>query len=842
MNLPIYDIRDALLRSLEINPRLIVEAPTGSGKSTQVPQMLLDSGLSGDGEVVVLQPRRLAARLLARRVAEERGVTVGGEVGYQVRFEQVVSASTRIRYVTEGVLLRQLLTDPDLKGVAAVVFDEFHERHLYGDITLARIVSLQNAARPDLKIIVMSATLEADMLVDYLAPCGRVLSEGRTFPVDLRYLRRQSDVRKEPVWDTATTIFEQAMAEGVEGDFLVFMPGAYEISKTVEAIRRSARAKGLLVLPLHGELPPALQDQAVSPCAQRKVVVATNVAETSITIEGVRVVIDGGLARMARYDASRRIDTLLVEKISKASADQRAGRAGRTAPGTCFRLWTENDHAARADQERPEVHRTDLAEVVLALKSFGLVDLTEFNWVESPEPLALERAETLLHDLGALDRAGSITQTGRRMLAFPMHPRYARLLLAADEFYCVREACLIAALTQGRSILIRHVERPTRDCRDEVLGDSEGSDFGLLMQAWNYAHKMNYSLPACQKLGIHAGAARQVKPLYDRFLTLAKKEGLTINNCPPEDEPLRKCILSAFSDNLARRMDKGTLRCDLIHGRRADLARDSVVRGADLFVAAEVTEIQGGRQINTLINLATAVDEAWLQEIWPDDFCTVGTVQYDRSINRVVTVVDQKFRDLILTSRVNLEVGADAAAEILAAEVVAGNLELKHWGADVEAWITKVNCLAAWCPELQLNPIDEDARQMMLEQICYGCYGRRDLKEAKVWPVVKDWLVHEQRKMLDKQLPERIMLPSGTRARVRYQEDGPPILSATIQKLYGLDQSPVIAFGKISVAVEVLAPNQRPQQLTQDMRSFWQSAYPLLKKELKGRYPKHEWR
>lgn len=843
MSLPIYDIRDELVSSLKETPRLIVEAPTGSGKSTQVPQMLLDSGVAGDGEIVVLQPRRLAARLLARRVAQERSVPVGDEVGYQVRFERQVSARTRIRYVTEGVLLRQLLTDPELKGVAAVIFDEFHERHLYGDITLARIADLQRSARPDLKIVVMSATLEADMLVDYLSPCGRVVSEGRTFSVTTRYLRRKTDVRQEPVWETAAKIFEQAVREDVEGDFLVFMPGAYEISKTVDSIRASKASKGFLVLPLHGELSPELQDQAVSPCSQRKVVVATNVAETSITIEGVRVVIDGGLARIARYDAARRIDTLLIEKISKASADQRAGRAGRTAPGTCFRLWTESDHAARSDQEKPEVHRTDLAEVVLALKAYGITDLAEFNWVEAPEPVSLNRAETLLHDLGALDHDGVITETGRRMLAFPVHPRYARLLLAADAYYCVRQACLIAALTQGRSILIRNIDRRTREYRDDLLGDSEGSDFTLLMRAWSYANKVNYSMPQCKKLGIHAGAARQVKPLYERFLRIAQKEGLAINDCPPEDEPLRKSILAAFSDNLALRMDRGTLRCDLVHGRRADLARDSVVRhGGELFVAAEITEIQGGQNVNTLLNLATEVEEAWLEEIWPEDFGFEEQVMYDRSINRVVTLVAQKFRDLTLASRVKQEVSPDAAAEILAEEIVAGNLELKNWDADVERWITKVNCLAQWCPELQLNPIDGEARRMMLEQICYGSFGRRDLRECKVWPVVKDWLMPAQREILDKQLPDRIQLPSGMRAKVRYQNGGPPILSATIQKLYGLEKSPTVAFGKVPVAVEVLAPNQRPQQLTQDMQSFWQNAYPLLKKELKGRYPKHEWR
>ena len=347
--LPIFDIRDELISALQESPRLVVEAPTGSGKSTQVPQMLLDSGLAEKGEIVVKCPRRLAARLLARRVAQERGVTLGEEVGYEVRLERKVSSQTRIRYVTEGVLLRQLLSDPKLSSVSTVIFDEFHERHLYGDITLAQILTLQKTLRPDLKIIVMSATLDAELLIDYLTPCNRVISEGRNFSCNNALFGAKTDVREEPIWETAAQVFEEAVKEGAEGDFLVFMPGAYEISKTVDAIRFSKASKGFIILPLHGELSPELQDQAVTPCEQRKAVVATNVAETSITIDGVRVVIDSGLARISRYDATRRIDTLLVEKISKASANQRSGRAGRTAAGTCYRLWTEKEHLARAD-------------------------------------------------------------------------------------------------------------------------------------------------------------------------------------------------------------------------------------------------------------------------------------------------------------------------------------------------------------------------------------------------------------------------------------------------------------------------------------------------------------
>nr|MBA3544576.1 ATP-dependent RNA helicase [Chthoniobacterales bacterium] len=398
--LPIYELEDEIVRSLSARPRLILEAPTGSGKSTQVPQILLDRGLLGDGEVVVLQPRRLATRLLASRVAFERNGRLGAEVGYQIRFEKIISKKTRIRFVTEGILLRQLLQDPELSGVAAILFDEFHERHLYGDITLARTLQLQETQRPDLKLVVMSATLESDKLEKYLAPCPTLTSSGRMHPVAIEYLMKPVRAENYPIWDLAADELER-LAPATEGDVLVFMPGKYEITRTISAIRASRVSDRFVTLPLFSELPLVEQDAALRQYEKRKVIVATNVAETSLTIDGVRVVIDGGLARIARFDPRRGINTLFIEKISRASADQRAGRAGRTAPGNCLRLWTESEHLERAPQELPEVKRLDLAEVVLTLKASGVEEVAAFRWLEPPDPKALETAEQLLTDLGA---------------------------------------------------------------------------------------------------------------------------------------------------------------------------------------------------------------------------------------------------------------------------------------------------------------------------------------------------------------------------------------------------------------------------------------------------------
>lgn len=434
--LPIYEIEREIITRLQNDRRLILSAPTGSGKSTQVPQMLLRHGLLGDGQVVILQPRRLAARLLAARVAQELGGRLGDEVGYQIRFENCTSAKTKIRFVTEGVLLRQLIDDPQLRGVSVILFDEFHERHLYGDITLARALDLQEQQRPDLRLAVMSATLNVGELEKYMserrvpvgvqalactgnrlkpelqpiptAGCSVVASEGRMFPVDVEYLPRRLGLNAPPVWELAAEEFSRFVRAGGEGDVLVFMPGGFEISQTIEAIRHTSEAKGRIILPLHGELQPKDQDAAVARYQQPKVVVATNVAETSITIDGVRLVIDSGLARIARYDANRGLNTLMIEKISQANADQRTGRAGRTAPGTCVRLWSRPEHDERAPHELPEIRRLDLSEVVLTLKAAGVDDLRKFRWLEKPDEIALTHAEELLEDLGAL-RCGAQT-------------------------------------------------------------------------------------------------------------------------------------------------------------------------------------------------------------------------------------------------------------------------------------------------------------------------------------------------------------------------------------------------------------------------------------------------
>jgi ATP-dependent helicase HrpB len=868
--------------------RVVVQAPTGSGKSTQVPQMLLRAGLLERGQCVVLQPRRIAARLLAKRVAQEQGVRLGDEVGYQVRLDSRVSDKTRIRFVTEGILLRQMTFDPHLRGVSALVFDEFHERHLDGDIGLARALQIQGTTRPDLIIIVMSATLDAGLLKNYLAPCSVVASEGRMFPVAMEYEKHPIDPEREDIWNVAARACARVVARQPTGDVLVFMPGAYEISRTVNALQYQRELKDCLVFALHGEMAPDEQDRAVDRYEQRKIIVATNVAETSLTIDGVTAVVDSGLARLARFDPHRGINTLLIEKISAASADQRAGRAGRTAPGVCLRLWTEREHTQRALQELPEVKRLDLAEVVLTLKAADIDDVTGFPWIEPPDPKALARAEELLRDLGAVtmpkvgrgvpaepprydgerltgtvrptpeaegrckttplqaERAGEapsrITAIGRRMLKFPVHPRYARMFLAAEEHGCVRSIALMAALTQGRTFWLRNVGREVDTAREELLGAEHESDFFLLMRAYRYAERANFSVEACRRLGIHAQSARQVGPLFAQFLEIAQDEGLDVGERRVDGALVRKCVLLGFIDHLARRLDAATLRCELVHKRRGMLARESAMHDARLLVAAEISEI-GGRagEVNTVLGLATAVEEAWLQELFPTDFVETVTTGLDPNSKRVTARRERRFRDLVLESKEGAEPPATEAAEILAREVLAGNLKIEAWDDTVEQWIVRVARFAEWFPEMEAHPIGEADRTTLIDQMCYGCHGVKDVRNLDPWPILKDWLTPEQLAAMETLLPERIDMANGRRAKITYPKEGPPVISARIQELFGVEKLS-LARGRVPLKIEVLAPNQRPLQVTDDLARFWRETYPEIKPALSRRYPRHEWR
>lgn len=838
--LPIYEAEDDILKNLKDKNRLIIQSPTGSGKSTQVPQILYKNNVNRDGAILILQPRRIAARLLALRVSRELGVRLGDIVGYQVRFEDVSSENTRIKYVTEGILLRILLSNPTLDGVKVVIFDEFHERHLYGDISLARILLLQKTKRPDLKIIVMSATLNIANLREYLTPCGEISCNGRLYPVGVEYF----DQPKLPMWEAAALAFSKYRRCGDVGDVLVFMPGGYEIRKTIEELERLNESRGYLILPLYGDLPAELQDAAVSQYDKPKIVVATNVAETSITIEGIKAVIDSGFAKIPRYDSHRGINTLYNEKISRASAEQRTGRAGRTAPGICIRLWNEREHQNRPAEQQPEIERLELSEVVLMLKASGVNDLRQFEWFEAPSEISLNSAEKLLEDLGAIDENGIITVIGEKMLKYPIHPRYSRMLIEAEKYGCNYHCALIAALNQGNDILIRSTSNEIIKSRKSVFGKSLNSDFFLMIRAFEYAKNRGYDYSACWSVGINANSARMVDSVFNQFINIAGGKSLNVEPENIDEELIQKCILAGFSDRVARRINEANLKCEIVHSGRGELARSSVVQNSSLIVAAEINEIGNhSGDVNVILSKATAIKEEWLYELYPTEIKKgVQRYYFDQQMRRVMVEEETIFRGLCL-NRVHKDAEpSDITDAILAEQILIGNLKLTDWDDSLEQWFMRVNFLAKWCPELKIPEIGEKDKIGVLKRFCGNSISYKGIKDRPVKPLFYELLTYEQHKALEIYAPQRLKLSNGRTPKVIYVSSNMPYISLRIQELYDVMSVPKIAMGRVDVQVHILAPNMRPVQITSDLAGFWDKHYPTLKQQFQRLYPKHQWR
>ena len=677
--LPIWDIHGEITDSLAIQNCLVLGAPTGSGKSTQVPQMVVDDVLSGKQKVIVLQPRRVAARSLARRVAWERSTSMGEGVGYQVRFENHTTPTTMIEFITEGVLLRRLQHDPELEEVGAVLFDEFHERNLMSDLALGLIKKLQKIKRQALKIVIMSATIQKESVASYLGPtsdtsCPVLNSEGRTFPVDIHFGKYHN---LDPVTEQAAEVVELILRNGSPGDILIFMPGMAEIRSTIGTLTRKRLPEPVDLIPLHGELPSTEQDRAFKLSKYRKIVVATNVAETSVTIDGVCHVIDSGLARVSRFDSKRGFSTLLIEEISRASADQRSGRAGRTKPGTCHRLWTESGHLNRPEYNTPEIHRKDLAEAVLMLHSAGINKASTFDWLEKPDTTAVETAEELLRSLGAITKNTSnncfgLTEIGKSMLKLPMHPRFSRMMIEGGQRGCVNEAALCAAFLSGRNILIRSAREDKRiQTAQEPFRDGADSDFEVLIRAWQYAKSRRYNVDDCRSHGIHAGSCKEAETTFRQLIQLARKNGIT---CSENTEPdrskstaLRLCILSSFADQICIRCDTGTLNCKLPKERSGTLVRESVVQKSSLFIAAEIRQISArGKRTKTLLSLASAIELKWIKELFPDEITTKCESEFDPGPKRVETYRIKRFRDMELERKHDTKVNPKAVGLALA--------------------------------------------------------------------------------------------------------------------------------------------------------------------------------
>ena len=864
-------------------PSLVVEAPPGAGKTTRVPRALLEAGLAGGGEVIVLEPRRLAARLAARRVADEMGERPGETVGWQVRFEEVAGPRTRLRYVTEGLLTRRLLAEPGLSGVGAVVLDEIHERHLQGDLALALLRRLQRTARPDLKLVAMSATLDAGPVARYL-DARSLRSEGRRFDVAVEYLSPEEAARQDVrLEELVARAVKRLHREGADGDVLVFLPGAAEIRRARETLAEFAAAADVDVLPLHGDLPPEEQDRAVRPGRRRKVILSTNVAETSVTIEGVVAVVDSGLARVASHSPWSGLPTLEVRKVSRASAAQRAGRAGRTRPGRALRLYTRHDHDARPEFDVPEVLREDLSETLLALAALGgHGGFADFEWFEAPPAAALEAARTLLVRLGALDGAGALTGTGRLMLRVPGHPRQARLVVEAASRGAAEQGALVAALLGERDL------RDRRALEGGALPPTGPSDLLELAHAFEEAARARFDPDRLRRMGVNPGAAQAVDRARRQLARVAKgipRGGSTSTSTStptstptstatstptstptatptatsprralppshplsPTEEALLLATLAAYPDRVARRRSPGSDEIVLTGGGSARLDPSSVVREAKLLVALDAEERRGDRRgpgaraPEVRVRLASEVTEEMLLDLFPAALRYEDALAWNASAERVDAAERLVYEDLVLEETRAPRADPEKVAAVLAAEALARGPRAFAEEGELDRLVARLAFAAAHAPEAGLAAPSEAELAEALRALCAGRRTFAELREADLPGAVLARLDPRARAALERLAPERVTLPGGRSARIHYEAGKPPWLESRLQDFFGLAAGPAVAGGRVPLVLHLLAPNQRAVQVTTDLSGFWDRHYPSIRKELMRRYPRHSW-
>ena len=850
MRLPVEEKRREICEGLRGEfGRLLLKAPTGSGKSTMVPQFLCDE-VTG-GMVLVVQPRRMAARLLAQFVAKSRGGRVGEEVGFAVRMESKKSVRTRVLFVTDGVLQRMLSEEGGLRGVGAVVFDEFHERRLASDLCLGRVLELQEGSRPDLKVVVMSATLEAGGLRDFLDPCAVVETEGKRYPVEIRHrgeavVQKGGRGRPPELWDRVAGVVRSELEELAGGErILVFLPGVFEIRRCERLLTEASWARGVEVKPLFSALAMDQQEAALRVDGSRRVILATNVAETSVTIEGVTVVVDSGLARVGSYDAGRGMDALRVEKISQAAATQRAGRAGRMGPGRCARLWSEADHRGRDEFEMPEVRRMDLGEAALLVRRWGGNEVRDFRWLEAPDELRAREAERVLALVGATEKGeAGLTEFGEWLGGWGLAPRLGRILWEGLKRGCAAEASFVVAALQGEGVIKRGKRGGSWAdfCEDER---EDGLDFAGEWHAAEAAEKVRFRGPECDRWGVSGRGARETLQLFDQLISRLQKRGVQVGEVAfgRRADEVRQCLLAAFPDRVAVLRGVGVPVFERADGQRGKLEPKSSAKGAELVVVTESAEIEGKTTEVVFSRVAT------IREDWLDGVEEREEVVFDSEQRRVMAVRQRVWLPqgtivggpvVVLSEKRGGEVDPEKAQVLLAAKLIEGDLKLKNWDGKVERWIARLRFLAETMPELELPTFDPGDREMVLAELCEGATSYREVKTRDPWPVLRDFLSKPQAAALEAYAPEKVTLANGINTRVNYQESEEPWVGERVQRLFGVKKTPTLPGGQLLV-VKIQAPNQRPWQVTKDLEGFWERGFAQMKKDLAGRYPKHKW-
>lgn len=793
--LPIHELLPQIAQACQTSGQLILQASPGAGKSTVVPLFLLQQ-LSGSGRIIMLEPRRLAARNIALYLAQQLGEPVGQQVGYRVRGEQKTSKATRLEIVTEGILTRMLQHDPELSGIDLLIFDEFHERSLQADTALAFALESQAALRPDLKILVMSATLEGLPLQQLLPEAALLSCPGRAYPISYHYRPVNRQQPLVPQW--GSVVLDAVQNEN--GSLLVFLPGAGEIDRLAEWLQSRLPAE-IAVLPLYGRLPFAEQQRAILPCTagKRKVVLTTNVAETSLTIEGIHVVIDSGLERRSSFDLKSGVTRLETRQIAKASATQRAGRAGRLGPGVCYRLWNEEQQDRLDEQSPAEILRSDLASLLLEAALWGSAP-EDLLLLDKPPAPALAAGRQLLQWLDVFDEQNHLTAKGRQLALLPCEPRMGHLLSGAQVLEqqghqgLLAAACYLVALQEER-----------------VLGNDPVS-----VQLQRLSHSL--------------------RPAAQRWWQRMQGDG-ALPACPVAETDILTAM--AWPDRIARK--SGELRYQLANGQRADLVPDHPCQGKEWLVAVSLQQTDQGLRIFT----AEPLDISALEKTEPQLFREETYLGWDSKEERVRAEKQFRLGAIVLKRQPLTDLSAEQKAQCLLEGIRVHGLSCLPWNTDSEQWLQRWRCAAEWLPELALPAADDVTLLAGLEQWLLphldGLSRLEELKRLSLLTILRGCLSWPQQQKLDELLPVYFTAPTGSRIALRYEAGRSPVLAVRIQEMFGQSETPKVANGKVALQIELLSPAKRPLQITQDLVAFWQGAYSEVKKEGKGRYPKHYW-
>jgi ATP-dependent helicase HrpB len=819
MQLPQLPIRHIVseLKNVLTKSSAVLAAPPGSGKTTIVPLMLLDQPWLSNRKILMLEPRRLATRAAAARKASIIGERDGETVGYQIRFDRQISPVTRIEVLTEGILTRRIQNDADLKGVGLIIFDEFHERSVHADLALALCLDLCQV-KDDLRILVMSATLDTAPIAELLGNVPIITGEGQSHEVRIEYLEREPGGRKSDI----TTAGVRRVVEEQQGDVLVFLPGAGEIKEVHRQLNTTPEFQHILISPLFGNLSQREQDRAIlpDPDGRRRIILATSIAETSLTIEGIGCVVDSGWSRRPRFSPGNGLSKLITVRVSRAAARQRAGRAGRLGPGYCLRLWTKGEHYSLPQFHPPEIVDIDLAGLALELALWGVSEPGELRWLDPPRSGAYQQARELLHSLGAIDRAGRISASGKQLATLPVHPRLGHMLLMARKMGQAPLACDIAAILSERDLVRRDHRNPTADLHLRLQ----------ILFLW-------------RKKGPDAVSREGGDPVVCRRIDRAAGRWLKLIGCdkgPCNMDAIGNLLVYAYPDRIARRRPAQHDRYLLSTGRGA------VLPPADPLAASEylvVPKLDAGHKEGRIF-LAQSLDLADLKRYNKDLFSERKHVYWEESSGRVIAVNRLRLREIVIEDSPLSDVTPEEISQAMVTGIQRLGLQCLGWKRESRQLQARVNCLRSWQPEMDWPDLSDKALLAdlsWLEPYLTGVSRMERLKQIDLQEVLMSMLGWKKQQQLKKLAPSSISVASGSKIRIEYRTEEPPLLAVRIQEIFGQEDTPTICDGKVVLLLHLLSPANRPIQVTSDLAGFWRRSYQEVKKELKGRYPRHYW-